>query len=299
MDVTDVRTLFVSKQQLQNAKNLLEQYKANPAMQVDTERLWKAKKVVDSTLHPDTGEAILLPFRMSCFVPTNMILVLGMLTPNPTIKTTIFWQWANQSVNVAFNSANANKSTPMNWSETAVAYVSAVFSSCAIAVGLNQAVPRLNIAASTKRVLMKLVPFTAVAAAGTVNVFAMRGKEISQGIDVYNENNELVGKSKTAGLAAVSQVALSRVLTNAPTLVVPPLIMDNLSQKPFFKANPKALLPINFGLIALSMFTSLPLAIATFPQISSLNTSSMEKEFQNLTDSEGKPVTRLYYNKGL
>ena len=59
-----------------------------------------------------------------------------------------------------------------------VAYVSAVFSSCAIAVGLNQAVPRLNISASTKRVLMKLVPFTAVAAAGTVNVFAMRGKEI-------------------------------------------------------------------------------------------------------------------------
>ena len=53
------------------------------------------------------------------------------------------------------------------------------------------------------------------------------------------------------------------------------------------------------GLIALSMFTSLPLAIATFPQISSLNTSSMEKEFQNLTDAEGKPITRLYYNKGL
>ena len=41
--------------------------------------------MVDSTLHPDTGEAILLPFRMSCFVPTNMILVLGMLTPNPTV----------------------------------------------------------------------------------------------------------------------------------------------------------------------------------------------------------------------
>ncbi|KAI9489683.1 Tricarboxylate/iron carrier [Zychaea mexicana] len=255
--------------------------------------------MVDSTLHPDTGEPILLPFRMSCFVPTNMVLVLGMLTPNPTIKTTIFWQWANQSVNVAFNSANANKSTPMNWSETAVAYVSAVTTSCAIAVGLNQAVPRLNIAASTKRMLMKLVPFTAVAAAGTVNVFLMRGKEITQGIDVYDENDECVGKSKKAGLAAVSQVALSRILTNAPTLVVPPLIMDHLAQKPFFQTNPKALLPLNVGLIALSMFTSLPLAIATFPQISSLDTSSMEKEFQNLKDDNGKPISRLYYNKGL
>lgn len=42
--------------------------------------------MVDSTLHPDTGEKILLPFRMSSFVPTNMILVAGMLTPNPSVS---------------------------------------------------------------------------------------------------------------------------------------------------------------------------------------------------------------------
>jgi hypothetical protein len=54
---------------------------------------------------------------------------------------------------------------------------------------------------------MKLVPFTAVAAAGTVNVFLMRGKEIRDGIDVYTEQGESVGKSKQAGLSAVSQVS--------------------------------------------------------------------------------------------
>lgn len=41
--------------------------------------------VVDSTIHPDTGEPVFLPFRMSCFVPTNMILVAGMLLPNPSV----------------------------------------------------------------------------------------------------------------------------------------------------------------------------------------------------------------------
>jgi hypothetical protein len=41
--------------------------------------------VVDSTIHPDTGEAVFLPFRMSCFVPTNMVLVAGMLLPNPSV----------------------------------------------------------------------------------------------------------------------------------------------------------------------------------------------------------------------
>jgi hypothetical protein len=34
------------------------------------------------------------------------------------IKSILFWQWANQSVNVAFNSANANKTTPMSLKET-------------------------------------------------------------------------------------------------------------------------------------------------------------------------------------
>lgn len=56
---------------------------------------------------------------MSCFVPTNMLVAAGMLMPNPTVKSIIFWQWANQSINVAFNSANSNKTTEMNMKETA------------------------------------------------------------------------------------------------------------------------------------------------------------------------------------
>lgn len=106
------------------------------------------------------------------------------------------------------------------------------------------------------------------------------------------------------------------MLTNAPALVIPPLALDRLKQTEFVKARPKLVLPLNFGkswesvksiktneciagLIAFCMFTALPAAIAVFPQISSLDTSDMEPEFQNLTDSNGKPITRLYYNKGL
>ena len=29
--------------------------------------------VVNSSIHPDTGEAVPLPFRMSAFVPTNLV----------------------------------------------------------------------------------------------------------------------------------------------------------------------------------------------------------------------------------
>lgn len=51
-----------------------------------TPELWKAKKIVDSTLHPDTGEPVFLPFRMSCFVLSNLVVTAGMLTPNLSVS---------------------------------------------------------------------------------------------------------------------------------------------------------------------------------------------------------------------
>lgn len=50
----------------------------------------------------DTGLPVPLPFRLSAFVPTNLLIVGGMLMPNPTLKGVVFWQWANQSLNGAF-----------------------------------------------------------------------------------------------------------------------------------------------------------------------------------------------------
>lgn len=146
---------------------------------------------------------------------------------------------------------------------------------------------------------MKLVPFTAVAAAGTVNVFLMRGKEIRDGINVFDEKGESYGKSKQAGLSAVSQVAISRILTNAPVLIIPPLLLGQLQKTKFVQQRPKLVVPLNFGLIALSLMTALPAAIAVFPQVGELETSQMEKEFQNLKDKTGKPINKLYFNKGL
>jgi sideroflexin-5 len=45
------RTLLVSKDGLEQAKGLITSYKLGKIQQMNPE-LWKAKKVVDSTLHP-------------------------------------------------------------------------------------------------------------------------------------------------------------------------------------------------------------------------------------------------------
>lgn len=42
--------------------------------------------VRDAIVHPDTGEKVPLPFRVSAFAPSNIILTLGLLTPNPSVR---------------------------------------------------------------------------------------------------------------------------------------------------------------------------------------------------------------------
>ncbi|KAI9240207.1 MAG: Tricarboxylate/iron carrier [Podila humilis] len=218
---------------------------------------------------------------MSCFVPTNMLVAAGMLMPNPTVKSIIFWQWANQSINVAFNSANSNKTTEMNMKETAA---------CA---------RMTSISPGLRTILGRLVPFTAVAAAGTVNVFLMRGKEISEGIDVYDHEGKSVGKSQKAGMSAITQVAISRVLTNFPVLTIPPLVLSQWERTSWAQQYPKAVIPINLAVISLVLMSALPLAIAAFPQYANVEVHTLEERFWNLKDSKGEPIKTLTYNKGL
>ncbi|KAG0216172.1 Tricarboxylate/iron carrier [Mortierella sp. GBAus27b] len=301
IQVTSPLNLFVSSRGLEDAKTLIRDYNDGrvPA-NIDPGKLWRAKEICDSTLHPDTGKPIWLPFRMACFVPTNLVVVAGMLIPNPSIKSIVFWQWANQSVNVAFNYANANKTTEMDMNETALAYVSAVTTSCFLAVGLNQLVPRLkSISPGTRALMGRLVPFVAVATAGTVNVFLMRGKEIREGIDVYDHEGKSVGKSQKAGLSAISQVAISRILTNFPVLTIPPLVLAQWDKTEWARRFPRAVIPLNLGIISLSLMTALPFAIAAFPQYAQVNAKDLEERFWNLKDSKGQPIHTLTYNKGL
>ena len=122
---------------------------------------------------------------------------------------TVVWQWINQSVNVAVNYSNANKSSPLTTSQIAVSYAVAVSGSCGVALGLNAVLPRLkNLSEGTRTTLGRLVPFAAVASANVLNVFLMRGHEITHGIDIYDDNGKSLGRSKDAAFNAVGQVCL-------------------------------------------------------------------------------------------
>lgn len=291
--------LFTTKADLDKARGIISAYR-HGELKHTTPEFWHAKKQLDSTVHPDTGETVLLPFRMSCCVLSNLVVTVGMLTPGMGTFGTMFWQWANQSLNVAVNSANANKSHPMSTQQLITNYTMAVTASCGVAVGLNKLVPRLkNLSANTKLILGRLVPFAAVVSAGIVNVFLMRGDEIRKGITVYDKHGDDVGKSKKAAFLAVGETALSRVINATPIMVIPPLLLVKL-QKGVLKGKSMGVQTVaNLGLILATSFAALPFALAVFPQYQSIHVNKLEKELCGKKDKNGEPIDKVYFNRGI
>jgi len=214
---------------------------------------------------------------------------------------------------VAINSANANKSSPLTYRKLAESYFLAVGASCSVAVGLNSLVPRLRgLSPSTRLIMSRLVPFAAVASAGALNVFLMRGEEMRTGIDVFPVLSEAdrarlaaegraegdvpsLGRSKKAATLAVAETALSRVLNSSPIMVIPPLILVRLQRTEWLKRNPRLTLPVNLGLILATSYAVLPLALAAFPQRQKVHADSLEEEFHGRGGEGGLVV----FNRGI
>ncbi|KAK0389214.1 hypothetical protein NLU13_2789 [Sarocladium strictum] len=312
--LTNPSTLLAGKTGLDRAKQLITDYKTGKIEHMSPE-LWKAKKI-----------PVFLPFRMSCFVLSNLIVTAGMLQPGLGTKGIIAWQVTNQSLNVAINSANANKSSPMTFEELAKSYLVAVTASCSVALGLNSMVPRLKVAESTRNILKRLVPFAAVASAGALNAYLMRRGEIVTGIDVRpvlsdEEKKKLeaegkserdvpsLGRSQKAAKIAVYETAASRVFNNSPIMIIPPMILyhietkaqwyKNLLEKEWIKARPRIAksIPIgmNLGLITAVSYCALPLALGVFPQQQEISADSLEPQFHGKGGKDGKVV----FNRGL
>ncbi|GMM35581.1 Fsf1 protein [Saccharomycopsis crataegensis] len=300
LEISDPRNLLVTPTQVRIAKQALSEYRHGYISEF-AEELWEHKQVLDSTVHPDTGETIFLPFRMSCCVLSNLIVTAGMLTPNLTVGGTIFWQWANQSLNVAINTSNANKSHPLTTKQLLTNYAAAVSASCGVALGLNALVPRLkSLTPKTKLIMTRLVPFAAVVSAGIVNVFLMRSEELKKGITVVDpETKEPLGTSKVAATYAVGETAASRVINATPIMAIPPLILVKL-QRGFLKGKGLGITTaVNLGLITVTSFAVLPFALAVFPQTERLHVSKLEDKFRELRNKSGKPVEFVEFNRGI
>uniref|UniRef100_A0A7N6BAM5 Sidoreflexin n=1 Tax=Anabas testudineus TaxID=64144 RepID=A0A7N6BAM5_ANATE len=296
IDIIDPSTLFVSETKLKECIELLDDYKHGRLPPgVSDLQLWEAQRIKQAIIHPDTGEKIFMPFRMSGYVPFGTPIVIGLLLPNQTVVSTIIWQWLNQSHNACVNYANRNATKPTPTSKFLQGYVGAVTSAVSIAVGLNVLIQKANkLSPATRMIIQRFVPFPAVASANICNVALMRHNELSEGIDVLDNNGNVVGSSKIAARHAIMETAFTRVVLPMPIFVLPPIIMSYLERFRFLQSHRRLLLPIHSLVCLVTFGLSLPVAISLFPQMSQIEVSCLEPEIAMATDC--KAVT---YNKGL
>ena len=139
--IGDLSTLATTQAQVERCREQLSQAGAEDPP-TDAE-LWRARQVLMAVVHPQTGEVIPAVLRFSFFAPANLAICAGLLSPGATLARTAFFQWLNQTYNVAVNYANRS-SGDVSPATLGAAYCAATSSSLAIALGLQAAAKRLN-----------------------------------------------------------------------------------------------------------------------------------------------------------
>jgi hypothetical protein len=100
----DPRLLLYTEEQVTQAQSLLKEYDGPTTIdnQELNRSLWEARRIVDAAVHPDTGDIIPRPFRMSGYVPFNGPICVAMVASTST-PSLLFWSWVNQSQNALVN----------------------------------------------------------------------------------------------------------------------------------------------------------------------------------------------------
>ncbi|CAD2216300.1 Tricarboxylate carrier, putative [Angomonas deanei] len=322
MSMTDPSTILTTAPQLEKCKEIVNkttvngpQFNKKELNNITVAQYKDAVKRVRSTLHPDSGEPIFLPFRFSFFLPANLIILTCMLHPSQqTAALGMLWQFVNQTYNVGFNYCNASGKTGLPFDELMTGYAAAATTACSLSYLLTKFAEKRN-----SKALRMIIPFVAVATAGVANVSVIRLKDVLKGIPVKDqETKEYIKldkkdeeeKSVIAGRIAVGQVATSRVIMNVPLVLVPPFLMSMIFEtrngkkantiKNFFVQRKSSLyLPVNLTILTGLLAVALPMASAFFPQDVVRKATALEEKFHHLKNSKGHPIEEITFNKGL
>ncbi|CAM9426992.1 unnamed protein product [Ectocarpus fasciculatus] len=305
--VNDPRTLLFTDEDAKSAERLLKLADIGEAPEGTTDAdLWHARRVLESALHPDTGEPIFPLFRFSAFVPVNMVIVTATVTPAviSSFPATAFIHFFNQTYNAAINYANRNASNPVPRARLLEGYGGAVVTSLSIGMLSTALTKRVAARAGgaggpAAAIIRSTLPFLAVAGAGASNVLLMRRNELTTGVDVFDDEGKDLGKSVEAGKMGLMKCAAARVIWNVPVMMFPPIIMSRLERLRLVSSSPRLRMACETAVVTTCLLAAVSPALAFFPQRDSLAVDTLEPKFSGLSDSAGKPVTRVWYNKGL
>jgi tricarboxylate carrier len=287
IDLINPSSLFYSMDKVRAAKQLLDNYKAGLVPDgTSDQQLWDARWLTQSVLHPDSGQAILAPFRLSAFIPANIPIMVGILLTKKTTFNIVFWQATNQSWNFGFNYYNRNQSNEFSSSQMAASYVGAVASSVAVALSLDKLIMKHT---SGTLLMRTLGPATALAVAGCVNLWIMRYNELLTGIDVSDAEGGIVGKSKQAAWDGLLKTTAIRFGLQYPGAFFPVIATLGVRGLGLYPAALGPRILVDCGMMAATVLTVIPLSQASFPQI----------VFRPQLEDSLQSNSGFYYNRGV
>lgn len=160
---------------------------------------------------------------MSFQLPGGCIITGGMLTFYRSMPAVVLWQWINQSFNALVNYTNRNANSELTVNQLAGAYVMATGSALVAAIACKRRWHR-----TAGPTMQRFVPFAAVATANCINIPLMRQQELIKGVEVCDENGNVVGTSRVAAAKGIGQVVFSRIVMASPGMVLLPYITSQL-----------------------------------------------------------------------
>ena len=297
VEMTHPKHMFHSSDTLDLAHKHISNYQSGNRrefQQLSVQEQWRIKYIYDSAFHPDSGDKMLLPFRMCAQIPSAVLTVAGILTYHHTFGGVVFWQWFNQSFNATLNYTNRNGTSKVTNQHILTAYTSATTAAVAVSVLLNRMVTTTNSLSG------RLIPLFAMAIANAINIPLMRQNEIREGVRVSTDKGVFCGNSRRAAILGIFQTLLGRLVFSSPSFILVPIMYTRLIKHfPIFYTK-KSLSVLVQGLITgLLYFPSIPLGCSLFPQKSHLSVDLLEPALKASTQLQHPDTKFVYFNKGL
>ncbi|PIC43517.1 hypothetical protein B9Z55_004224 [Caenorhabditis nigoni] len=295
---TNPLTLFSSAAQQEKCREIVTNYrKGIISDKLTVNELWKAKALYDATYHPDSGEKMFFLGRMSAQMPGNMVITGMLLSLYRTFPGVVFSHWINQSFNAVVNYTNRSGNSKTTNERLFASYCCATGGAMTAALGLNKLVK------NNYGLAARLIPFAAIALANAINIPMMRSNEITDGMELKDENDNLVGRSRKMAVLSIAQVTMSRIAMAMPYMVLTPIIMNRITRTAYYRTRPwmqkYSEIPIQTVLAGIGLYFTTPLCCALFPQKSEIEVSKLEKNVQLEISKLPNPPKTVFYNKGL
>lgn len=118
-------------------------------------------------------------------------------------------------------------------------------------------------------------------------------------MELFDENNEKVGVSKTAAQHGITAVVLSRISMATPGMLFTPILANILDKKGILKRFPWANAPIQTLFCGLCLTFATPLCCALYSQRASIRVDQLEEDVKTKIKADNPSLSVVYFNKGL